>query len=392
MVMALAVAPLIYYALACVAAWRFFSGGGAKVSAVGGRFTPPVSVLKPLHGIDFASYENYASFCRQEYPNYEILFAVSEPGDTAVAIVQRLMGDFPERRIRLMIGAEKLGANGKVNSLARMTAEAEHEILVISDGDVRVSEKYLREVVAPLGDVGVGAVTSFYRGMAQKNLWAEFEAIGAASGFFPGVVMAVWTEGVKFALGASIATTKTWVGKIGGFAAIAGFLADDYEIGRRVAQAGGRVVLSRETVWTMYPAQTVRGFWEHQLRWARTVRLCRPVSYAALLFTQGLPWVIAAAMVAPKAWIAGAFLLAYLVLRLAMAWTVGVWGVGDEVLRRRMSLVPFWDAIHFVVWVVSFAANRVVWGGVEYMVANGRMMAVSSDGARKVEEATQIER
>ena len=212
----------------------------------------------------------------------------------------------------------------------------------------------------------MGAVTSFYRGIAQKNLGAEFEAIGASSAFFAGVLMAVWTEGVKFALGASIATTKTWLRKIGGFEEIAAFLADDYEIGRRVAEAGGRVVLSHETVWTMYPAQTVRGFWEHQLRWARTVRLCRPVSYAALLFTQGLPWAIAAAIAAPARWIAVAYLVAYLVLRLAMAWIVGVTVVKDEVLRRRLWLVPFWDAIHFVVWVASFASNHIVWGNVEY--------------------------
>ena len=293
--------PLIYYALACVAAWSFERTRPASAPS---GFTPPVSILKPLHGVDFASYENYASFCHQHYPEYEILFAVNEKTDPAAAVVQRLISDFPQREIKLLIGAEYFGANRKVNSLARLAREARHEILALSDGDVRVTPQYLQNVVAPLQDPAVGAVTSFYRGIAQKNLGAEFEAIGAASGFFPGVLMAVWTEGVKFALGASIATTKTWLQKIGGFEDIAPFLADDYEIGRRVAAAGGRVVLSHETVWTMYPAQTARSFWDHQLRWARTVRLCRPASYAALLFTQGLPWAIVAAIIAPRAWIA----------------------------------------------------------------------------------------
>jgi len=291
--------------------------------------------------------------------------------------LQRLIAAHPQRRIALLIGAEYLGANRKVNNLARLTREAQYEVLALSDGDVRVGPKYLRNVVAPLRDSNVGAVTSFYRAIAQDNLYAELEALGASSDFFAGVLMAAWTEGVKFALGASIATTKTWVRQIGGFQPIADFLADDYEIGRRITQSGGRVVLSHETVSTMYPAQTLHGFWEHQLRWARTVRLCRPASYAALLFTQGLPWAIAAALVAPAPWIAASYLLAYLVLRLAMAWLVGVSVVGDEVLRRRLWLVPVWDAIHFGVWAVSFASNHVVWGNVEYVIDRGRMKPIA---------------
>jgi ceramide glucosyltransferase len=362
--------PLIYYALACVAAWSFKRT--RPVSDAAG-FAPPVSILKPLHGVDFASYENYASFCHQHYPEYEILFAVNEKTDPAAEVVERLIADFPQREIKLLIGAEYFGANRKVNSLARLAREARHEILALSDGDVRVTPQYLQNVVAPLQDPKVGAVTSFYRGIAQKNLGAEFEAIGAASGFFPGVLMAVWTEGVKFALGASIATTKTWLQKIGGFEDIAPFLADDYEIGRRVAAAGGRVVLSHETVWTMYPAQTARSFWDHQLRWSRTVRLCRPASYAALLFTQGLPWAILAALIAPRAWMAFAWLASYLVLRLTMAWIVGVTVVKDQVLRGRIALVPLWDALHFVVWLASFTSNHIVWGHLEYIVDRGRM-------------------
>src|ERR1700692_17086 len=336
-VLVIATFPLIYYLLAIFAALAFSRRAKAQAPPTQ-TFEPPVSILKPLHGVDFASYENYASFCTQDYPEYEILFAVNDESDPAVAVVTRLIADYPQRHITLLIGAEHLGANQKVNNLARLTREAKHEILALTDGDVRVGPQYLRNVVAPLQDGNVGAVTSFYRGIAQSNLYAELEAVGASSDFFAGVLMAAWTEGVKFALGASIATTKTWMRKIGGFEAIAAFLADDYEIGHRIAQSGGRVVLSHETVSTMYSAQTLRGFWQHQLRWARTVRLCRPASYAALLLTQGLPWVMAAALVAPAAWIAASYLLIYLALRLATAWFVGVSVVGDEVLRRRLWL------------------------------------------------------
>ena len=373
-VLVVATFPLIYYLLAIFAALAFSRGARVQTASTPKLpFEPPVSILKPVHGVDFASYENYLSFCTQDYPEYEVLFAVNEKSDPAVTVITRLIADYPQQRIILLIGAEYFGANQKVNNLVRLTREAKHEVLALSDGDVLVGPYYLRNVVAPLRDENVGAVTSFYRGIAQNNLYAELEAVGTASDFFAGVLMAAWTEGVKFTLGASVATTKTWMRKIGGFDAIAAFLADDYEIGRRVTQSGGRVLLSHETVSTMYPAQSLRSFWQHQLRWARTVRLCRPASYAALLFTQGLPWAIAAALLAPTRWIAASYLLVYLVLRLAVGWFVGVSVVGDEVVRRRLWLVPLWDAIHFVVWVASFASNHVMWGGVEYVIDRGRM-------------------
>lgn len=374
-ILLLAALPLLYYAVATIAAWRFFRRERARTMP---PYTPPVSLLKPVRGADFATFENYASFCRQDYPDYEILFAVNDANDEAVPFVHRLIQEFPERRIRLLIGAENRGANRKVNKLARLTHEACHEIFVLTDGDVRVGPNYLKEVVAPFINGSTGAVTSFYRGVTEKNIAAELEAIGATSDFFAGVLMAEMTEGVNFALGASIVTTRRWLSKIGGFESIAGMLADDYELGRRIARAGGRVLLSREAVWTTYPAHTVKTVWNHQVRWARTVRFCRPLSYLGLIFTLGLPWAVVAAVVAPAKWIAASYLLAYVILRLIMAWTVGVWGVGDEVLRRKIWLVPFRDAIHFVVWIAGFFSKRIVWGGEEYFIVKGKMVPVAT--------------
>jgi ceramide glucosyltransferase len=384
-VLLLAAAPFAYYVAATIAAWRFFRRERKHKLR---NYTPPVSLLKPVRGVDFASYENYSSFCRQGYPDYEILFAVNDAADPAVPLIHRLIAEFPDRRIRLLIGAEDLGANRKVNKLARLSGEAQHEILVLTDGDVRVDPNYLREVVAPFVEESTGAVTSFYRGIAEHNLGAELEAIGASSDFFAGVLMAEWTEGINFALGASIVTTKRWLSKIGGFESIAGMLADDYELGVRIAQAGGRVLLSRETVWTMYPAQTARNLWNHQLRWARTVRLCRPLSYFGLIFTLGLPWAVLAALVAPTKWIAAAYLLAYLVLRHVMAWTVGVWGVGDDVLRHKLWLVPMRDALYSAVWAASFASNRITWGGQEFTMHKGKMVPVADSAAADSTSAT----
>ncbi len=372
----LAAVPLVYYVLAMLAARRFFRRERERVLP---DYTPSVSILKPVRGVDFGTYENFSSFCRQDYTSYEILFAVNDDADPAVPVIRRVIAEFPGQRIRLLVGAEHLGANRKVNKLARLAREAQYDVLVLTDGDVRVGPNFLREVVAPLAGRKTGAVTCFYRGIAEKNLGAEIEAVGASSDFFAGVLMAGWTEGISFALGASIATTKEWLGKMGGFEVIAGTLADDYELGNRIAKAGGEVVLSREPVWTTYPAQTLRGFWDHQVRWARTVRLCRPMSYVGLLFTQGLPWALLAALVAPAQWIAGGYLLAYLVLRFAMAWTVGIWGVGDEVLRRKIWLVPLRDAIYFVVWLASFGSNHIRWGKVEYAIRQGQMVPITGN-------------
>jgi ceramide glucosyltransferase len=374
-ILLIAFAPLAYYVVATIAAIRFLnrksdSGSGDGIAK---NFTPPVSLLKPVHGIDFGSVENFESFCRQNYPDYEILFAVNDDSDPAVPLIRATAAKFPERNIRLISGAPQVGANKKVNNLIELNRAASHEIVILTDGDVRVLPNYLREVVAPFADPKIGAVTSFYRGIAQKNLAAELEAIGAASDFFAGVLVAERMEGMTFALGASIATTKSWVAKIGGFEAIADMHSDDYELGHRVAKAGGKVELSHELVWTMYPAQSASGFWNHQVRWLRTVRLSRPLSFLGLIFTHGLPWVVAAALVAPTPSIAAAYVTAYLILRLAMAWVVGVRAVADETVRTKLWLIPFRDAIHFVVWLASFTSNKIRWGGEQFTMREGRM-------------------
>lgn len=372
-ILVLAAAPLTYYTAAIIAAWRFFRRERSRSLAA---HTPGVSVLKAIHGVDFASYENYASFCKQDYPQYEILFGVNDASDPGVEVIERVIADHPNIEIRLIIGAEQIGANRKVNMLARLAREAQYQVLSLTDGDVRVGPQFLREVAALFAEQDTGAVTCFYRGIVEKNLGAELEAIGASSDLFAGVLVADWTEGITFALGASITTTKEWLAKVGGFEAIADMLADDYELGNRIARNGGRVRLSREAVWTMYPAQTARSFWDHQVRWARTVRLCRPASYVGLLFTHGLPWSILAAATAPAKWIGGLYLGAYFVLRTSMAWTVGVWGVGDDALRRKFWLIPARDTLQFVIWLASFASNRVVWAGVEYKIKKGKMIPI----------------
>jgi ceramide glucosyltransferase len=371
----LALAPFGFYLTAILAAVRWFQRERARTLR---DFAPPVSLLKPVRGADESTYENFESFCKVDYPAFEILFCVNELSDPAVPLIHKLMQSFPQRQIRLFSDAPQLGSNRKVNNLALIAGEARHEILVQSDGDVRVGPNYLREVAAPFVDPPVGVVSCFYRAIAARNFGAEIEAVGAASDFFAGALVADWTEGVTFALGASVATTKSWLRKIGGYEGLANVLADDYEIGNRIYQAGGKVLLSREAVWTIYPAQGLKGFWEHQVRWARTVRIVRPASYFGLLFTQGFPWTLLAMSVAPTGAVATAYLIGYLLIRLTMAWVVGVWGIKDEVLRRRIWLVPVRDLIYFAVWVVGFLSRRVWWGGTQFEVRNGEMVEIGS--------------
>lgn len=209
-VLLLAIAPLAYYVMAIAAATRFFTKERKKTLA---DFRPSVSILKPVRGVDFATYENFRSFCLQDYENYEILFCVNEMTDPAVPVIQQLIAEFPQRRIRVLSGAPQLGTNRKVNNLALLAKEAQHDFLVQSDGDVRVGPNYLREVLAPFADPSVGVVSCFYRAIAQPNLPAELEAVGTASDFFAGALVADWMEGVTFALGASVATSKSWLGK-----------------------------------------------------------------------------------------------------------------------------------------------------------------------------------
>jgi len=383
-IMLTACVPLGYYVIATLAAVRFFSREPKKRLS---SYTPPATILKPVCGVDFASYENFKSFCLQDYPEYEILFCVNDLDDAAAPLIRRLAEEFPQRNIRLLSNAPQLGSNRKVNNLALLAREARHALLVQSDGDVRVGANYLREMTAPFERAETGVVSCFYRGVTQKNLWAEIEALGVATDFSAGVLVADWMEGVTFALGASVATTKTWLGKIGGYEGLANVLADDYQIGNRVAKAGGQVMVSREVVETMYPAQAFARFWAHQMRWARTVRLCRPASYVGLLFTHGLPLAAAGAMVSRTGAEVLSFLGAYFVLRLALAWTAGVWGLQDETVRRKWWILPLRDLLQFAVWVGSFFSNRIIWGDAEFeLSANGEMAAVGKVDAKKSAE------
>jgi ceramide glucosyltransferase len=368
----LALASFAYYVVAIVAALRFFRRRDA--ASVSSDFTPPISILKPIYGLDRETYENYASFCAQDYPDYEILFCVSDDQDPAIPMIQQLARDFPQRRIHLLIGSELLGVSDKVNKLCRMAREAQHEILAVSDSDVRVEPEYLRAIAAPFRDPAVGAVTCLYRGLTDGSLAANLEAIGNSTDFAAGVLVAWLFAPVNFTLGATMATTKKCLAEIGGFESLVDHFSDDYELGNRIAARGHRVELITFPVSIVYPHQTLADAFRHQLRWNVSIRFSRPAGHLGLIFTQALPLGLLAAIFAPSAACAISLLLGYLLLRGISAWVVGVYGMRDAGVRRHLELLPLRDAFAFIVWVASFFPQRIHWRGREFYVRDKRLV------------------
>jgi ceramide glucosyltransferase len=382
-VLTIALAPFAYYVLATYCAWEYFRGT-RKMPAPDPCYKPPVSILKPVRGLDREAYENFASFCRLDYPEYEIIFAVPDRDDPATAVIERLQRDFPKRQIRLLFGSPRVGTNSKVNKLCNLVKAARHDVLVISDSDVRVEPDCLREMVAPLADMKIGLVTSLFRGIAGDTLASELDALGVPADSAASSLVARKLEGsMHFAFGWMMATTKWHLSEVGGFEAIANHHSDDFEIGNRIAAKGYRVELMRKHVWMVFPNETMEQFIGHEMRWSIGLRNVRRLGYLGLALTYGLPWALLAALVAPSAAVAEAYVLAYLLLRLTMAWTVGAWGIGDPVTRRSIWLVPVRDAINFGVWLAGFFASKIQWRGLSYRVKDGLLIPLPlSTGSR----------
>lgn len=374
-----ALAPYVYYVLASVAAARFFRRRttAARASTRAGDFAPSVSILKPIRGLDRETYENFASFCSQDYPEFEMLFCVSDESDPAVPVIEKIMAAFPERPIRLLFGSQPIGASDKVNKLCRMTREARYDLLLVSDSDVRVEPGFLRSVVAPFADAKVGGVTCLYRGLTDGSFAAEIEAIGNSADFAPGVLAAWLLNGKKldFMLGAVMATTKRHLASIGGFESIADYFCDDYELGNRLAANGFQVELSITPVSIVYPHENVISAFRHQLRWNLSIRFSRPWGHAGLIFSQGLFWTVLGTCLAPG-WYAYIYPTAYALFRTDAALSVGARGMRDQLIRRKGWLLVVRDAFSFFVWIASFFPRRIHWRDREFIVREKKLIAV----------------
>ena len=274
-------APFVYYFLVLLSSWRYFHSRSDAVIP-NSSYTPPVSILKPVRGLDPDAYENFASFCKQDYPAYEILFCVGDASDPVVPVIEKLTMDFPEHEIRLLYGSGRDATNDKVAKLARLTQEARYDTLVINDSDVRAEASYLRKVVAPLANPKVGAVTCFYVPTHETNVVQRLQSVGMLSDFYPGILVGWLLDGVKFALGPTIATTRQRIAAFGGFEAIENRPGDDLLVGRLIAEQGYEVKLLRYWVDTVADFHSIRDLVLKRLRWMTVMRHMRPWGHFGL--------------------------------------------------------------------------------------------------------------
>jgi ceramide glucosyltransferase len=365
-------ASIGYCLLATFAAVKF--ARQRKAGAPAATSLPPVSILKPLKGADPEMYEALRSHCVQEYPEYEMLCGVTAADDQAIPVVERLIREFPDAKIRLVLCDKRLGANGKVSSLIQLAAGANAEFLVVNDSDIRVSPDYLRTIIMELRQPGTGLVTCLYRGTAGRTLASRLESLGISTDFMPGVLTANLIEnGMHFGLGSTLAFRKSDLQEIGGCEAIVDYLADDYELGNRIAQRK-QVVLSRSVVETHLPDYDFSGFISHQLRWARTIRASRPGGYAGLLLTFTLPWAVAELCVSRNPLGLGLFAAAC-VARISMALVSS-----RLVLRERSAslwFLPLRDFVAVGVWIAGLGGRKISWRGEEFTLEKGLLKRVS---------------
>lgn len=368
---ALSCAALAYYAIAIWAAGRFRS---AKALSAERPFTPPISVLKSLRGLDPHMLAAFRSHCVLDYPEYEVLFGVQDLDELALQLVARLQAEFPERKLRVVHCPNLLGLNGKVSTLAQMLPQAQYEYIVINDSDILVGPDYLSRVVAPLADSKIGMVTTLYRALSGHSLGSKLEALGISTDFAAGVLVARAIEGgIRFGLGATIATTKAMLQQIGGLEPLVDYLGDDYEIGARIAAAGRKIVLADVVVETALPNYSFRDFWLHQMRWARNVKDRRPAQYVGLMLTFGIPWAILGVIASPQSWWTWLLLLATVAARTLMALKVGRGVLKDRQVTRDLWLVPLRDFIALAVWIASYSGHTVEWRGLRFKLRNGKL-------------------
>ncbi len=354
-----------YQGLAIVAALRHLIQRHSDRDQQPPAVAPGVSILKPLRGMDPNTCQAFSSQIQQRYPTFEILFGAREAGDPALVEVHRLQRAHPQAVLRLITVGPVSAGNGKVGILIELARHAQYPIWVVNDSDICVGPNYLAQVTAPLADPSVGVVTCLYRVRAH-NAPAAWEALGIASDFMPSTLVAQLLGIREFGLGSTLAFRAADLEQVGGFGAFADYLADDYQLAKRISSLGKRALLSTYTVETSLGEATWAGVWWHQVRWARTIRTSKGGGYAGLPITHAGLW-------ATVAFLAGAWLPAFLLLALRMASALLTAGL---VLRTPLCaafwLAPLWDLYAFCVWLTSYAGRTVRW--------RDRVLTIDSQG------------
>lgn len=383
----LTVCGFVYMALSLLAA-RSFVRRLSRSQTPTQTFASDVTLLKPVKGLDHSMYAALASHCRQQYPgNFEIIFGVSSADDPAIAEIDLLRSEFPERSIQVLVCPERLGTSGKVSNLVQMLPLASYDFVIVNDSDILVSPMYLSRVMSSFADPRVGMVTAPYLGRAVAgdrgiSIWSRLEALGISTDFFPGVLTARMLEGgIRFGLGSTLAMRKSALAQAGGLEPLLEYLADDYELGARIAASGYRVELCGEVVQTIVPAYDWRGFLHHQMRWARSTRDSRKLGYIGMGVTYCLPWAVCACIASGFDLWSLTLLSLVLLVRVSVALAVGVGILRDRQVLRDLWLLPLRDFFGLCFWWWSFAGDTVLWRGERFVLRRGRLFRADS-GAR----------
>src|SRR5664280_1500241 len=369
-----AVSGTAYYALCLWGAARFLH---ERKQTPQPDFTPPVSILKPLKGADPEMYEAFRSHCLQDYPEYELVFGVADLNDPAAAAVRKLRQEFPDRAIQLLQCSPAGGMNRKVATLQEMLPRARYQHLLINDSDIRVAPDYLKEIMRPMQDSRVGIVTALYRAVAGKTFGSKIEAIGISTDFMGGVLSAREIEnGLHFALGSTLAFPREVLEKIGGFSPLLDYLADDYELGARISNAGYQVALARTVVQTHLPDYSFGAFWAHQLRWCRTIKDKRKGGYFGVLMSFGLPWAVLAVLAARGTWWSWLLLVVVASARYALALALSLAVLSDRSDFPNLWLVPLRDFVAMLLWGWAYAGNDIEWRGETFHLRDGKLFRI----------------
>ena len=358
LLLSLLAGSLVYCVLAVIAAWRYL---GVRPGTPGD--TPPISILKPLAGVDEGLETNLSSFFAQEYPAFEILFAVRTAADPAVEVVRGLQSRFPQIPSRLLVTGEPPYPNAKVYSLDRMLAEARHDLVVMSDSDVRIVPGTLRIFAAEFQDENLGLASCPYRAVPGSSFWSTLEAIGLNTEFLAGVLVARMLDGMKFALGPTIAARRETLLRMGGFDRLKAHHSDDFVMGKIAAELGYGVILSSCVIEHRIGSQALGANLRHRLRWNRGTRRSRPWGYLGLVFTNPLPLALLLVALRPSWW---AVLPVTALFRAAAAWATSGWVLHDPLTRRRWWLLPLQDLASFLAWAGGFFGDTIVWRGRKY--------------------------
>lgn len=392
MILAIILAALALLSLA-LNLWQWFVARRFPLHQRAGAtdFAPPVTLLKPVKGCDAETRECLRSWFQQEYQGQiQILFGIADENDSVAVVVKELIAQYPAVNAELLVCKEQLGANAKVSKLAQMMRQARFDHVVVSDADVRVPKDFLREAVAPLRDSGVGLVNCFYRLANPTTPAMRWEAVAVNADFWSQVLQSRSLKPLDFALGAAMATRREQLAAIGGFEALADYLADDYQLGHQIARTGKRIELCRVVVECWDPPMDWRGVWAHQLRWARTIRVCQPVAYFFSILSNATFWPVLLVLIFPNWTLSfsasppqgadGAVLhlpVSHLMLLVCLVYR---WGIAASLQRRlteqpvpllQILMAPVKDLLQVAVWAAAFLGNEIVWRGVHYRVLPG---------------------